>query len=52
MLLANKKVAELFTKEKREYLEYMIIQMMKKIITLERITKKLGYKTQLRDSKT
>ena len=51
MLLANKKVAELFTKEKKGIFRIHDSPDDEKIITLERITKKLGYKTQLRDSK-
>ena len=51
MLLANKKVAELFTKEKKGIFRIHDYPDEEKIITLERITKKLGYKTQLRDSK-
>ena len=51
MLLANKKVAELFTKEKKGIFRIHDYPDDEKIITLERITKKLGYKTQLRDSK-
>ena len=51
MLLANKKVAELFTKEKRGIFRIHDYPDDEKIITLERITKKLGYKTLLRDSK-
>ena len=51
MLLANKKVAELFTKQKKGIFRIHDFPDDEKIITLERITKKLGYKTRLRDSK-
>lgn len=51
MLLANKKVAELFTKEKRGIFRTHDFPDDEKIITLERITKKLGYKTRLKDTK-
>lgn len=51
MLLANKKVADLFTKEKRGIFRTHDFPDDEKIIALERITKKLGYKTRLKDTK-
>ena len=50
MLLANKKVAEVFVKNKQTKGVYRIHDQPdeQKIITLERVVKKLGYKQQLK----
>ena len=51
MLLANKKVANLFIKNKNGLFRIHDYPDEQKIITLERIIKKLGYKQNLRNSK-
>jgi ribonuclease R/exosome complex exonuclease DIS3/RRP44 len=51
MLLANKKVAKLFIKHKNGLFRVHDYPDDQKIITLERIIKKLGYKQNLRNSK-
>ena len=53
MLLANKKVAEVFVKNKQTKGVYRIHDQPdeQKIITLERVVKKLGYKQQLKNTK-
>ena len=51
MLLANKKVASLFIKHKKGLFRIHDYPDDQKIIILEKIIKKLGYKLSLRDSK-
>ena len=51
MLLANKKVASLFIKHKNGLFRIHDYPDDQKIIVLEKIIKKLGYKLSLRDSK-
>ncbi|MDG1031235.1 MAG: ribonuclease R [Flavobacteriaceae bacterium] len=51
MLLANKKVASLFIKHKKGLFRIHDYPDDQKIIILEKIIKKLGYKLNLRDSK-
>ena len=51
MLLANKKVASLFIKHKKGLFRIHDYPEDQKIIILEKIIKKLGYKLSLRDSK-
>ena len=51
MLLANKKVANLFVKHKKGLFRIHDYPDDQKIITLERIIKKLGYKQNLRNAK-
>ena len=51
MLLANKKVASLFIKHKKGLFRIHDYPDDQKIIILEKIIKKLGYKLRLRDSK-
>jgi len=51
MLLANKKVASLFIKHKKGLFRTHDYPDDQKIIILEKIIKKLGYKLSLRDSK-
>ena len=51
MLLANKKVASLFIKHKNGLFRIHDYPDDQKIIILEKIIKKLGYKLNLRDSK-
>jgi len=51
MLLANKKVAYLFVKHKKGLFRIHDYPDDQKIITLERIIKKLGYKQNLRNAK-
>ncbi|MDA8808133.1 VacB/RNase II family 3'-5' exoribonuclease, partial [Flavobacteriaceae bacterium] len=51
MLLANKKVAKLFIKHKNGLFRVHDYPDDQKIITLERIIKKLGYKQNLRNTK-
>lgn len=52
MLLANKKVAEIFAKEKRGLFRVHDYPDEQKLITLERITKKLGYKQNFKNPKS